>query len=192
MELDEVGVATHMLLEQATADRDSLHRQIEGALSSAAALLQAGKLHEAIELLLSQPQGVQRSPRLQVALTALQEERQQALYRMAGRAYAGLDGDLRWSDVTLKRAAIAAPNSTFFATLGQAFLSRGRKIADQTLSEALHKSKELVRGRDKDALERLLQSAAGSVAYAGSELQAEWQSVTNKAPRGTGSAKRPR
>jgi hypothetical protein len=56
----------------------------------------------------------------------------------------------------------------------------------------MRKSKELARSRDKDALERLLQSAAGSVAYASSELQAEWQRTANKAPKGTGPTKRPR
>jgi hypothetical protein len=181
-----------LLLAQATADRDSLHQQIEGVLSSVAALLQSGKHNEAIEILQSQPQGVLRAPRVQLVLTALQEERQQVLYRMTGRAYAGLEVDLRMSESAFKRAAAAAPGSTVFSSIAESFFTRGRNIADQILSDAMRKSKEMVHSRDKDTLERVLQSATGSVAYASPAVQAEWQRMEKKLPKGTGSTKRPR
>jgi len=184
--------AFHLLLDQATAGRDSLRKQIDAALSSVATLLQNGKHNEAIEFLQSQLPGVLRAARVQVTLTSLIEERQQVLYRMVGRAYAGLETNLRMGESTVRRASIASPDSDFFKAITDAYLVRGRAVADQILSGAIHKSKELARGRDKEAAERLIQSTQSSLGYASPEMQAEWHHAERRLPKGNGTSRRGR
>jgi hypothetical protein len=86
--------ALRLLLEQASSARQSVQRQIEAALSSAGKLVQARKISDALRLLRVLPPYVLRSPRVQMAIAALEDEQKMALFRMAGRAYANLDSEL--------------------------------------------------------------------------------------------------
>ena len=92
----------------------------------------------------------------------------------------------------MRRAGIASPDSYFFKAITDAFLLRERALADQAITGAIQKSRELARGRDKDTAERLIQSVSGTVAYASPEMQAEWQRAERRLPKGNGASRRGR
>jgi hypothetical protein len=173
--------ALHLLLDQATTSRDALRQQIDAVLASVASLLQAGRHGEAIQILETQPPAVLHAARAQATLTALVEERQQALYRMAGRAYAGLEIDPRIVEIILQRASSAAPGSAFFQSISESFHARGQVFADRVVSEAIRKSKEL--GRNQAALLQLVKETAVCAQFASPVVQAEWRRIEKKAAR---------
>jgi len=170
-----------MLLNQASAGRDTLRLEIEAALASAASLIQAGKQDEAVEFLKQRPQPVQRSVRVQTSLAALEEERTQALFRTLGRAYAGLDTDLSACDAAIRRAVTASAQSPIFVPVAEAFRARERALADRSIGEATRNAKSLLRERNREAAEQALQTVSGIVEFASSEVRSEWQDTRRNA-----------
>ncbi|HEY2416954.1 MAG TPA: hypothetical protein VGH84_03485, partial [Steroidobacteraceae bacterium] len=97
--------ALRLLLEQAASARDALHRQVDSALAAAGRLTQAGKIGDALQLLRVLPQEVSGTTRVQIALAALEDEQNGALFRMAGRAYGLLGHDIPAGHRMMQRVA---------------------------------------------------------------------------------------
>ena len=105
--------ALRMLLGQANNARDALLRQVNAAFQSAGNLLNAHRVEDAIQVLKGLPPSAQRMPKTQAALLMLADDKDQALYRHLGRAYALLDSDRSRSKVIAQRVAAASvPQST--------------------------------------------------------------------------------
>jgi serine/threonine-protein kinase len=172
--------ALHMLLDQASSGRDSLQKQTEAILASAVSLVEAGKRDEALEFLKAQPQVVLHSARVQTALTALEEERTQALFRTLGRAYAGLGADLPAGEALMQRAVVACGNSHLILPMADAFRARGQALADRVLAEAISNAKLLLHEHNREAAEQALQTVSGVVDFASSVVQSEWQNLQRK------------
>ena len=153
--------ALHLLLDQATADRESLRQQTEAVLASAATLAKTGKQDEAREFLKGQPPPVLRSPRVQTSLTVLEEERTQALFRTGGRAYAGLISDLPAGEAVMRRAMAASGNSPLFVSMAQALRGRGRALADRVVADSIQNAKNLLREHNREAAGQTLQTVIG-------------------------------
>jgi len=173
--------ALHLLLDQAAAGRDSLRQQIEAALAAAVTLVQAGKHDEALELLRSKPPAILRSPRVQSAQAALEEERQQALFRTLGRAYAALEADLPASEAVLRRAAAAGGRAPLFRSMESAFRVRERRFADRVVAEAVRSAKVALRDHNREAAGNALQGVSSMVDFASTEVRSEWQTAQRKA-----------
>jgi hypothetical protein len=177
----------HMLLDQAAAGRESLRQQIETALTNARKLTLSGKQADATQLLQMQPQPVQRSIRVQTALAALEEESQQPLYRMIGRAYAVLETDLPAGEAVMRQATLSA-NSNFVKSVTSSFRLRGRTFADRVVADAITGSKAIVK-EDKEKAGQLLQSVSSTIDFASPELRTEWQRAMKKMGRSTGTSR---
>ncbi len=173
--------ALHMLLDQATADRESLRQQTEAVLASAATLAKTGKQDEAREFLKGQPPPVLRSPRVQTSLTVLEEERTQALFRTGGRAYAGLISDLPAGEAVMRRAMAASGNSPLFVSMAQALRGRGRALADRVVADSIQNAKNLLREHNREAAGQTLQTVSGIVDYASTETRLDYQNTQRKA-----------
>jgi hypothetical protein len=176
--------ALRMLLDQASSGRDALRQQIENGLASASKLALAGKTAEAIQLLQMQPPSFQRSSRVQIALAALEEERQQALFRMIGRAYAALEVDLPAGEAVMRRTAKVSANSPHIKSVASAFRTRVRAFADRLVADALERSKKLLRDNDRAASGNLLQSVSNTIDFASPELKTDWQRAQKKVSKG--------
>jgi len=173
--------ALHMLLDQASASRDSLRQQIEAVLASAVLLVQAGKQDEALEFLKAQPQPVQRSPRVQTSLAALEEEHTQTLFRTVGRAYAGLESDLPAGEAVMRSAMAASANASLFGPIGEAFRARGRTVADRVVGDAINEAKSLLRDHNREGAGQLLQNVFSILDYASPDRKLDWQNTQRKA-----------
>jgi serine/threonine-protein kinase len=173
--------ALRMLLNQASAGRDSLRAEIEAVLASAISLIQAGKQDEAVEFLKKQPQAIQRSGNVRTSLAALEEERTQALFRTLGRAYAGLETDLSAGQAAMRRAVTASDQSPIFVPVAEAFRARGQALADRSIAEATRNAKSLLRERNREAAELALKTVSGIVDFASSKVRSEWQDTQRNA-----------
>jgi len=172
-----------MFLNQAIEGREALRRQIDATLASAGNLARAGSLIEAIQLLQAQPPAVQKSVRSQTAESALQEELQQAAFRMIGRAYTALETDvaggysaIQWVVKSLGDSPLAGPVATAFRARMQAF-------ADRTILDMIEKGKVVLRNRDRTGAADLVKRAAVVVEFAGPQAQFEWQGIVNQATK---------
>jgi serine/threonine-protein kinase len=172
--------ALHLLLDQASSGRASLHRQIEAALSSARNLLQDGQLPEAIQLLAMQAPAVQRAPRVRMALAALEEERQQALFRFVGRSYTALETDIPAGDAVMRCVEAVTSESTVFVAMASAFRSREQSFADRIIAEVTRRAKALLREKNKEDAGQALQSVAGLVDYGTAPLKTDWLRTREK------------
>jgi hypothetical protein len=173
--------AVRMLLDQASAGRDALRRQIDAELASAVNLVLAGKQKEALEFLKNEPPAVLRAERVQTAIDALEDERRQALFRTLGRAYAALECNLSVGEAMMQRAVTAAGRSALFAPMADAFSVRARAAADRVIAEAIRNAKLLLRARNRVAAGMALQTVSGMVDYASSRVRSDWQNTQKKA-----------
>lgn len=173
--------ALHLLLDQASAGRDSLRQQTETALTSAASLTAAGKQDEALEYLKMQPPPILRSLRVQTSLAALEEQRTQALFRSLGRAYAGLKNDLPAGEAVMRRAVAASGRSPLFVPMENAFHARGRALADRVVADSIQAAKLLLREHNREAAGQMLQTVSSLVDYASTELKSDWRNTQRKA-----------
>jgi serine/threonine-protein kinase len=139
--------ALRLLLEQASAARESLRKQVEAGLASAQRLVRSGRCAEAIELLEGQPPLVRRSARVRAAEAVLQEEQQQAAFRMMGRAYAVVETDIPAGENTVRRVAAALGKSTFAESMAEAFRARIRVSSHGMVANLVGKCKIMLRGR---------------------------------------------
>jgi serine/threonine-protein kinase len=170
--------ALHLLLDQASAARESLRQQIEAGLASAEKLVQAGKHAEAIQLLQTQP-SAQRSLRVQAAITALQEDLQQAVFRMTGRAYADLESDLPAGEAVIRRAAAASGSLSLARSLADSFRARGQVFADRLIADTIDKYALMARN-DREAAGELLQGVSGIADYASARVRTDLQHTQRK------------
>jgi serine/threonine-protein kinase len=178
--------ALRMLLDQAETGRETLRKQVEGALASASKLAHAGRIPDALQLLESQSPGVQRSAKLQMALRALREESNQALYRMIGRAYAVLESDLVTGEKVIRRVAAATDPASAPRSITKSFRARGRSTADRVIGTVLERSKELLRDRDRNGAGDLLQRVTGLLDFASLETRTDWHRLESKVSKNTG------
>jgi len=172
-----------LLLDQATAGRESLRQQIAAALASAAKLVQARKRDEAMKLLEMQPPAVLRAERVQTALAGLEEDRQQAAFRMIGRAYAVLESDLPAGDAVIRYAAAASNSPSLFDSVTEAFRIRGTAFADRLIAEVIRESKMLMRDRARAAAGELLQTVSRTIPFASAGVKTDWLKVQKKASK---------
>ena len=175
--------ALRLLLEQASAGRDSLRQQIETVLASAGKLVKAGKHSKAIQLLQAQPTTVLHSDRVQIALTVLQEDQQQAVFRMIGRTYAVLETDLPAGTRLMRRLVTASGNSALAEAMADAFRGRARALADHVLAEAIGKCKAMLRNRDKAGAGDLAQTVSGLVEFASPQVNVDWRKMVDEIAR---------
>ncbi|MGC2620387.1 MAG: protein kinase [Acidobacteriaceae bacterium] len=178
--------ALRMLLDQAETGRAALRKQVEGALASAAKLAQAGRIADSLHLLESQSSGVQRSEKIQMALRALREESNQALYRMIGRAYAVLESDLPTGEKVIRRVAAATDPASTTRTITKSFRARGRSTADRVIGTILERSSQLLRDRDRNGAGDLLQRVSGLLDFASLETKTDWHRLESKVSKNTG------
>ena len=66
--------ALHLLLDQASSGREQLRQKIDAAPASAEKLAQAGKLEKVLCFFDAQPPAIQRSFRVQISRSALEED----------------------------------------------------------------------------------------------------------------------
>jgi serine/threonine-protein kinase len=116
--------ALRLLLTQATNSRTAVLQQVDTALRSAASLVSSNRLDDAARLLKSLPKAAQRSPRAAAALLILDDEKDRALYRHLGRAYALLDSDRPKSRAIAQRVAAATPARSIPSELALALGSK--------------------------------------------------------------------
>jgi serine/threonine-protein kinase len=170
-----------MLLDQAVEGRESLKKQVETVLASAARLVRAGKCGEAIEFLEGQPATVRRTQRVAIAEAALKEDQQQAVFRMFGRAYSTLDNDLPAGDSTIRWVVAAFGEAEIGAPLGQAFQARAQASADRKIADLIARCKVFFRNRDRNGAASLIQEGTKIVDYAAPRVKADWASIVNEA-----------
>jgi serine/threonine-protein kinase len=164
-----------LLLEQATIARQTVHRQIEAALASAGKLVQARRIGDALQLLKVLPRDALRSSRIQMAITALEDEPNLALFRMAGRAYATLDSDLAAGHRMMQRIVAASSDASATAAVAAAFRTRQQASADRVVVEGAHRSEMMVRSKDIAAAETLVNQIDLVAEFASPRQKAEWQ-----------------
>jgi len=172
--------AMRMLLDQASAGRDALLRQINAELASAVNLVRAGKLMEALEFLKNEPSAVLRAEPVQTAIARLEDERRQAMFRTLGRAYAALESNLSVGEAMMRRAVTAAGRSALFAPMADTFSARARAAADRVIAEAIRNATLLLRARNRVAAGLALQTVSGMVDYASSPVRSDWQNTQTK------------
>jgi serine/threonine-protein kinase len=175
--------ALRLLLEQAVTARHGLQRQVEAALASAGRLVQAGKVNDALELLRGQPREVLRSSRVQMAIAAVEDERDLALFRMTGRAYGLLNSDLGTGHRIMQRVAAASVESSPTAAVAIVFRTHEQASADRALVEAVQKSETLVRSKDLAGAETLVREADRIADLASPQRKSEWRTHTGKLSR---------
>jgi len=177
--------ALRMLLDQASAGNEAFRIQIADTLASSANLLRAGKHDEALQFLQMQPPAVLRTVKVKSAITAIEDERHQAVFRTIGRAYAVLESDLPAGLGLLKQAAMASAETFSCSMVTQSYVARERTFADQAVAAAVEKSKNLLRDRDKDSAERALMTVSRALPFASAELKLDWQRMKKKASAST-------
>lgn len=175
--------ALRLLLDQATSAREGVQRQVDSSLSAAGRLAQAGKIGDALQLLRMLPREVVRSPRVQLAIAALEDEQSKALFRMAGRAYGNLGVDLAASHKIMQRVGAGAPDSSAAAAIAGAFRGREQAIADRLLTEAGQRAEALLKTRDLPAAEKLLQETDLIAQLASPERRSQWANHTHRLSR---------
>jgi serine/threonine protein kinase len=172
--------ALRLLLDQASAGHAALRQQVATTLASSVAMVEDGKLDDAIEFLLMQPKAVLANPRVQTALSAIDDQRCQAVFRVIGRAYAALPNDISAGAALVRQAAVASAVVTFGSAVTDAFHRRGQDFADSALDAVLTKCKTLLKAGDKSACERLLGSVSSAVPFASVQLKDKWERMRKK------------
>jgi len=166
--------ALRLLLDQVTGARDALHRQVDSALAAAGRLEQAGKLGDALQLLRVLPRDVLETARVQIAIAALDDEQNGALFRMAGRAYGMLGSDIPAGHGVMLRVAAGAADSSAAAAVAAAFRGREQVSADRQLALAAQRADALVRSRDWTSAEKLVQETDLLAQLASPGRRNEW------------------
>ena len=175
--------ALRLLLEQAVTARHGVQRQMDAALASAGRLVQAGKINDALELLRVLPREILRSSRVQLAIAAVEDERNLALFRMTGRAYGLLNSDLGAGHRIMQRVAAASVESSPTAAVAVVFRTREQASADRVLVEATQKSETLVRNKDLGAAESVVREADRIADLASPQRKSEWRTHTGRLSR---------
>jgi serine/threonine-protein kinase len=170
----------HMLLNQARNAREALNRQVETCLASAAKLVRATKLAEAIQYLEAQPATIQKSARVQTAICALEEEQQQAVFRMIGRAYSTLDEQLPAAESTIQWVVSAFGDSAFARPVSDAFHVRMQAFADRSIADLITKCKGMIRGRDRASASELIKQGSSIAEFAGARSRSDWNSFVER------------
>jgi hypothetical protein len=96
---------------------------------------------------------------------------------MVGRAYTSLETDLPEGENAIRRVAASLANSTFSASVLEAFSARMRVVADRIVADHIGKARTLLRGRDKSAAGDLVRRISSMIDYASPRMKSEWQSV---------------
>jgi serine/threonine-protein kinase len=169
-----------LLLEQAIEGRESLRKEIESVLASAQRLARVGKVAEAIQLFQEQPPAVRRSIRVETAKSSLEDDQQQAAFRMIGRAYAALDAELSAGASTIRWVVAAIGDSPLSGSIADAFQKRTQAFADRTILDLISKCKVMLRSRDRAGIGDLIDRASTVIEYAGPQMKSNWQSILNQ------------
>ncbi len=172
-----------MLLDQAIEGRESLRKQIEATLGTAGRVARTGKLSEALQFLLTQPAPIQRSSRVQTAQSVLQDEQQQAIYRMIGRAYSAIESEKPCSERTMRWVTAELGNSALAIPTMNVFRMRMRTSADRTMMELISKTKTVPHDRNPAGAGELIKQAAGVVEFASPQAQADWRSLVSQSAK---------
>jgi hypothetical protein len=170
--------ALRLLLEQAASARDTLHRQVDSALAAAGRMAQAGKIGDGLQLLRVLPREVSGTTRVQIAIAALEDEQNGALFRMAGRAYGMLGSDIPAGHRMMQRVAAGAADSSAAGAVAMAFRGREQVSADRQVALAAQRSDALVRSRDFASAEKLVQETDLLAHLASPERRNEWAEHT--------------
>ena len=117
---------------------------------------------------------------MQAALTAIEDERHHGVFRTIGRAYAVLESDLPAGHALIRQAAAASAVTSSCAMITESFGARERAFANRAIAGAVQKSKDLIRSRDKDTAERLLQTVSRAIPFASSEVRMDWERAQKK------------
>jgi len=172
--------ALRFLYDQALESRASLAKQVEAELASAARLAREGKQAEAIQLLEALPAVLRRSDRVLAAESALGEERQQAIFRSIGRAYAELETGLPAGEQTMRRVAAALGDSALAGPVVETFRGRMRAFADRAVAGLIAKYQTMIGNGDREGAAELAKQVAAIVDYAGPDAKSGWESIASR------------
>jgi hypothetical protein len=78
---------------------------------------------------------------------------------------------------TVLRVAASLANSSFAASVLEAFRARMRVVADRTIAEQIGKIKIVLRGRDKSSAADLERQVSAVIDYASPKANLEWQNA---------------
>jgi hypothetical protein len=118
-----------------------------------------------------------------MAVAAVEDERDLALFRMTGRAYGLLNSDLGAGHRIMQRVAAASVESSPTATVAVVFRTHEQASADRVLVEAAQKSETLVRNKDLAAAETIVREADRIADLASPQRKSEWRTHTGKLSR---------
>jgi tetratricopeptide (TPR) repeat protein len=172
--------ALRFVHEQAIEGRASLAKQVEAELANAGKLAREGKQAEAIQLLEALPPALKRSERVQAAESALREERQGAIFRTVGRAYAELETGLPAGEQTMRRVAAALGDSALAGSVAETFRGRMRAFADRAVAGLTGEYKIMMDSGDRAGAAELASQVAGIVDYAGPDARSGWESIATR------------
>jgi len=183
---EEPGAASLLfLLEDAQTRLQSLQRDIDATLHAVELLASQEHFLEAIKFLESQPPSVLHSEPVQAALKRLREanDNELAALQAVGKAYAALDRP------EIDAASFQGPSgkeSSLLTRLVPIYASRRKSMADRQLSSALEQARAAMGAGDKKQAARALNAAKTFAEYASSNLQNEWQALSQEAEKGKG------
>jgi len=147
------------LLETAQRQQQAQKQTIDEAIKNLNGAIEHQQYQDAIRFLEGQSQAVLHSPAIQDIASKVRNanDRQQAMLRTVGLAYAALDKEdfnAGWSKLTALQTESAAP---FFATLVSRYETRRGTVASRVLITALESVRgALIRGNAKLANELLV------------------------------------
>jgi eukaryotic-like serine/threonine-protein kinase len=182
---EEPGTASLLfLLEDARNHLQSLQRDIDASLQTVEVLTVQEHYVEAIKFLASQPASVLHSEAVQTALQRLRQanDGELAALQAVGKAYAALDRPEVGAGTLQNPGGNQA--SSLLARIVPVFTSRRKSVADRQLSSAIEQARAAMEAGDKKQAARALKAAKTFAAFASSNLQNEWQTLTRKLEKG--------
>ena len=181
----EPGAASLLfLLEEARDRQQSLQRDVDGTLHEVEFLATQEHYLEAIKFLESQPPSVLHSKPVQAALKRSREanDNELAALQAVGKAYAALDRPE--IEATSLQGPSGKVESSLLKRIVPIYASRRKSMADRQLSAALEQARAAMGAGDKKQATRALKAAKTFAEYASSNLQNEWQALSQEAERG--------
>lgn len=181
---EEPGAASLLfLLEEARDRMQSLQHHIDTALLEVEHLAAQEHYFEAIKSLESQSPSLLRSERVQTALKRLRaaNDNELAALQAVGKAYAALDGAEIDADNFQSPGKV---ESSLLTRIVPIYASRRKTVADRQLCAALEQARLAMDAGDKKQAARALKAAKTFADYASSNLQNEWQSLSQESEKG--------
>jgi serine/threonine-protein kinase len=180
----ETGDASiEQLLRQATASLTELNRRVDALVSRAQAMGESN-IEQALQLLSSQPEQIQRHPRVREARAKLDAGNERE--RQIGEAIRGADEaltsrDLRSGLIGLEAAQRTCGDSPRIATAIAEYKAGRATIANELLTTAIESATQAIQQGDRPRAVETLNRVADAAEFANSELQSSLKRVAKEA-----------